>query len=200
MIDELFNFYKNALGGAISAPLCAEYKGYWQAAKNDKEKLVQLAMSQQAIPYFASYCNMKLGVTKDYILSNFGKYINGYTIHDADGVDGYTYGLYVDWDYDADLEIDKNVSHIMWTKGANIVVPQTKCPVIYISNGSDLHLICDGFNSVKLYLFDNSRVTIDDCDDTCDILVYKYSDKCVLERGRYCLSKDIYEHRKELRL
>lgn len=200
MKDELFNFYKNALSGSLSEPLCAEYKNEWRTANNDKEKLVALSLRQQSIPMFATYCYNKLGLTKKYILSEFGNYVNGYIVHNADGVEGYTYALYVDWDYDTDLVINQNVVHIMWTVGANIFVPQTKCPIIYLSNKSKVHLICEGFNSVKIYMFDKSEITIEDCDKDCDITVLKYSDKCKVLRGKYCLSDKIYEHNKELKL
>ena len=200
MRDELFDFYKNALSGALAEPLCAEYKDEWRSASGDKERLVALSLRQQSIPFFAHYCSKGKALDKDYILSTFAGYINGYTIHDADGVSGYTYGLYVDWDGDNDIVVDKDVSHIMWTADAALFVPATKCPVIYLSNNSNVHLVCEGYNSVKLYLFDNSGLTIDDCDNDCDITIYKYGSKCFVNKGRYCLCERIHEHEKELRL
>ena len=200
MENELFNYYKNALSGSLGEPLCAEYKNEWRAVKDNKEELVKLVMRQQSIPHFATFCHNKLGLTKKYILSEFGNYINGYTIHDADGVDGYTYGIYVDWDYDTDLDVDKDVIHVMWTVGATLFIPKTKCPTIYISNKSKVHLVCEGFNSVRVYMFDKSELTIEDCDNDCSVTVLKYSDKCKVERGKFCLSEKIKEFNKELKL
>lgn len=200
-MDELLEFKKNAILGKISGqPLCEEYKAYLRKCGNDKEMLVRLSLMQQCIPYFSAACYNKKGLSKKYILSEFGKYINGYTVHDADKVEGYSYGLYVDWDYDTDLIVDKDVSHIMWTVGATLFVPETTCPIIYISNKSNVHLVMEGYNTVKIYLFDESRVTIEECDDDSEVTIYKYNDKCKVEFGRYCFSTKIHEHNKELRL
>lgn len=196
----MFEFYKNALQGTLGVPLCADYKAEWRRNDGNKEKLVQFVMRQQSCPYFAHHCYMDKGLTKDYLRREFADYINGYTIHDADGVEGYTYGLYVDYDYDNDLVMDKDVAHVMWTVGANIVVPQTKCPILYVSNRSNVHLICEGFNIVKIYLFDRSTVTVEELDNDSSVVVYEYSRECKTERGKYCLSDNIKEFRKELRL
>lgn len=196
MEDELLRYHRNAL----AENLCKEWENRWKVCKNDKERLVALSLMQQSIPHFATFCAQKKGLSRKYILDNFGDYINGYTIWDAEDVEGYTYGLYVDYNPTHDLLVDKNVSHIMWTVGSTLVVPQTKCPIIYLSNRSNVHLVCEGYNSVKIYMFDSSNVTIECCNDDDSVTIYKYSDKCKVERGKYCLSSHIYEHRKELRL
>ena len=120
-------------------------------------------------------------------------------IKNVDGVDGYTYGLYVDWDYEKDLVVDKDVSSLMWCVGTNVVIPTSKCPTIYISNRSNVHLVCEGFNSVHIKLFDKSKVTIEDMDEESDVTVFRYSDECVVETGKYCL-KEPKVFNKELRL
>ena len=200
MNDELFDFYKNALSGVLSDPLCAEYRDEWRASSGDKERLVALSLRQQSIPFFAHYCSEGKALDEDYILRNFSDYINGYTILDADGVYGYTYGLYVDWDSDNDLVVDKNVSHVMWTTDATLLVPKTKCPIIYLSTNSNIHLVCDGYNYIKVYMFDKSVLTIDDCDNSTSVVVYKYDRRCDVRKGRYCICDKIHEHEKELRL
>ena len=200
MRNELFDYYKNALSGSLSEPLCAEYKNEWRSANGNKYELVKLCMRQQAIPHFATYCYNHSGLSKEYILSEFDKYINGFTVHDADGVSGYTYGLYVDWDYDTHLVAKQDVIHVMWSINTTILVPKTKCPTIYISNGSKVSLICEGFNSVKVYMFDDSEVAIDECDEDCDITILKYSDRCIVSKGKFCLSKKINEFDKKLKL
>jgi hypothetical protein len=194
-MDELDRYYK----ASLLDDLCTEYKGKWQRARGDKEALVRLAMCQQSQAHFVSYCHNGKGLSKDYIKDVFGDYINGYTLKDCDGVEGYTYGLYVDWDFDNDLNIVNDVSSVMWTIGASLVVPASKCPTIYISNRSNVHLVCDGCNSVNIKLFDESKLTIEDVDNTCDITIYKYSDKAEVEKGKYCfVEPKIFD--KELRL
>lgn len=194
-MDELLKYQKAALVNG----LCGEYKGYWQAAGNDKKKLVTLAMAQQSIPHLATYCYNGNGLTKDYILNNFKDYINGKTpILDADGVEGYTYALYIA--ENRILKPSADVSHLMWCKDITLQIKATKCPFLYISNNSDVKLSLDGFNNVKIYLFDESSLTIDDADETCSATIYKYSDKCTVKYGKFCISKRIKEFNKELRL
>jgi hypothetical protein len=199
MDNVMLEFYKSALSGDISSPLCSGYKAEWRKCGNNKEKLVRMSLSQQAIPYVSTYANKHNGLTKDYIKHNFGDYINGAVLDDCDGVLGYTYGLYVDWDYEKDLVVDKDVSSLMWCVGTNVVIPTSKCPTIYISNRSNVHLVCEGFNSVHIKLFDKSKVTIEDMDEESDVTVFRYSDECVVETGKYCL-KEPKVFNKELRL
>jgi hypothetical protein len=200
MKDEMFEFKRNALLGNISGqPLCQDYKMALRKCGNDKEMLVRLALQQQASPYFSTACYKELGLTKDYIKENFAEYINGHVLKDCDGVKGYTYGLYVDWDYENDLIVDKDVVGVMWTVGANIVIPTSKCPTIYLSNKSNVHIVGDGFNTVNIKLFDESKLIVEDIDENSEIIVYKYSDKATVEEGKYCFGK-VKVFNKELRL
>ena len=190
-----FKFLKDA----YTSGLCNEYRDEIRNCHEDKLQLIRLAMRQQSIPWVATKLSDGV-ITKRYIKNTFGVYLNGFILNDCDDVKDYTYTWYVDYDYDNDIVVDVDVIHVSFTKGARIVVPLTKCPIIYVSNKSDVHLICDGYNSVRVYLFDDSRVTIDDSDETCNILVYRYNDNCELVKGRYCLCKNINDYRKKLRL
>lgn len=183
-------FKRNALLGNISGqPLCSDFKSAWRQCGNNKEMLVRLALMQQSQPFFSTACYKSLGLSKEYIKEEFKDYINGYIVANADGVDGYTYALYVDWNYENDLEIKTDVAGIMWTTNANVVVEKTKCPTIYISNKSSVNLICDGFNTIHVKLFDKSKLFIDDLDGESQVIVYKYSDDAKVEEGKFCLGK-----------
>ena len=188
-MDELLEFKKNAILGKISGqPLCEEYKAALRKCGNDKEMLVRLALMQQCIPYLSHACYESMGLTKEYILSNFGELINGKRIFEnVEGVDGNTYQLYVG--YDKDFEITADVTSLMWCNGSQIVIESTKCPTIYVSNRSKIHLVGDGYNSIRIYLFDESVVNLDDFDEESSILVYKYSKDARVEIGKYCLGK-----------
>ena len=190
----MFNFLKFA----YSNELCNEYRNDIRACGDDKSRLVSLALRQQSIPYVATM--MYNGIlSKDYVIEKYGDYLNGHVMNDCDGVHGYTYSWYIGYDYDNDVEIETDVVHISSTIDTVFVVKQCKCPVIYVSNNSIVNIVCDGYNSVKVYLFDNSKVTIEDTDYDTVVTVYKYSDACVVERGKYNLGKT-KEFRKELRL
>lgn len=192
---ELFKYYKAALVNG----LCSDWKGYWQAAGDDKLKLITLAMSQQAIPHVVTYAYNGIGITKEYIETEFKDYINEKTpILDADGVDGYTYALYIA--QNRILRPSADVLSLMWNKDITLELKTAQCGFIYVSNNSDIRLVMDGFNSPRIYLFDSSTITIEDADETCSATIYKYSDKCKVNYGKYCLSKRIKEFNKELRL
>ena len=198
-MDELLEFKKSAILGKISGqPLCEEYKAALRKCGNDKEMLVRLALMQQCIPYLSHACYERMGLTKEYILNNFDELINGKrTFENVEGVDGYTYQLYVG--YDKDFDIIADVTSMMWCNNIQIVVKATRCPTIYISNDSDISLICEGFNTVNVKLFDSSAVTVEDLDENSEVVVYKYSTDAKVELGKYCLGK-VKVFDKELRL
>ena len=186
MDKELFEFQRNALSGKIAEPLCSEYKAAWRSCGDDKEKLVRLALKQQSTPYVSTACYRNLGVSKAYILNNFGEHINGRTFNDVEGVEGYTYQLWVG--YDDDIEITSDVISLMWVE-SRVFVPEIKCPTLYLSNYSSVYLTLNGYNSVHIYLFDESKVVVDDADESCEVVVYKYSSKADVVIGNYCFGK-----------
>ena len=194
MEQDLFNYYKHALSNG----LCSEYKGRWRACHDNKEQLVKLVMAQQSLPHFIHYCYNGMGLSKEYIQETFGDYINGnMVINDADGVDGYTYSLYVGFKGDFKAAVD--VLSLMWCNNTNVTVETSKCPVIYVGCGSHVHLSLDGYNCPHIYLFDDSNVTIGDADEDSKVVIYKYSDKAQVELGKYCLA-DVKVFDKDLRL
>ena len=199
MDKELFEFHKNALLGKISGePLCATYKQAWRACGEDKEMLVKFALRQQALPYFISSCYRKLGLSKQNILENYSQFINGKkTFYDCDGVDGYSYQLYVGFKGIFNATVD--VLGFMWCNNTNVTIETAKCPVIYVGCGSHIHLSLDGYNCPHIYLFDDSKVTIDDADEDSKVVIYKYSDKAQVELGKYCLA-DVKVFDKQLKL
>lgn len=200
MEKEIFTFYRNALMGTnMIEPLCEEYKTKWKLCHDNKEELIRLSLNQQSIPYFASMCYLGRGVSKGYLLAEYGHLINGVDILDADGVKGYKYGLFVDYNEDNPIIADKDVIHVMWTNGAEIVIPKTKCPTIYLSNESNVKIVCDGYNMPRIYLFDKSAVEIDDADEHTKVTAYKYNEGCNVTRGRYCFG-EVKEFSKELRI
>ena len=188
-MDGLLEFKKNAILGKISGqPLCEEYKAALRRCGNDKEMLVRLALCQQSIPYISHACYKHLGLTKKYILDNFGELINGKRVFsDVEGVNGYTYQLYVA--FNGNFKAVADVTSLMWCSSPLVLINATKCPVFYISNSSNVHISCDGYNSPKIYLFDDSVVTIDDADDTCDVIIYKYSDAASVKVGKFCMKE-----------
>lgn len=183
-MDEMVNFKRSALLGEVSGqPLCQDYKAAWRKCGNDKEMLIRLALSQQSIPFMSHACYEKLGLSKEYIMENFGEYINGKkTFDDVEGANGYTYQMYAG--YEDDFDIVSDVTTMMWTE-SSVMVRRTKCPTLYISNNSCISLFCEGFNSIRVYLFDGSSLSIEDADETCNIVVYKYSNTAKVDESDF---------------
>ena len=195
----MMEFYKAALQGAITSPLCAEYKNEWRACGDDKERLVKLVMRQQSLPYFITHCYQGKGLSKEYILKTFPDFINGKRpILDADLVKGYSYSIWID--FKAICKPDNDVSAFMWCNSPQVEIKPAKCPIFYIGAGSEIHLVCNGYNSPHIYLFDDSKLIIDDADDSCSFTVHRYSDKATVEIGKYCTTQNIKIFDKELRL
>lgn len=192
-MDELQRYYKESL----LANLCNEYKGYWQKAHGDKEKLMRLVLRQQCAAHFADFCYRGKGLTKEYCKREFANYINGRIFNDCDNVKGYTYGMFIDATTVTKMTVD--VTQFLWCN-TDVSIAQTKCPRLYVSNSSNIRLVLEGYNTISIYLFDNSKLVIDDANDTCSIIVYKYSDKASVDIGKYCTTQNLKVFQKELRL
>ena len=130
-------------------------------------------------------------------MREFSEYLNGRVFNDVDGVDGFTSAMYID--PSTDLEISSDTAQLLWCNNINVIIPQTKCPTLYVSNNSDVHFVLDGYNSIRIYLFDESKVVIDDADETCDVRVYKYSNTADVGTGKFFLG-NIKIFNKTLRL
>lgn len=199
MRNEMFDFYKFALQGVLTNPLCADYKNEWRACGQDKEKLVKLVMRQQSLPYFITHCSNGKGLSKEYILQEFGDFVNGKReILDADGVKGFKYSLYVG--ENEQIRPVDDVIALMWCNYTNLEIQSSKCPVIYLGCSSEVHLTLNGYNSPRIYLFDDSKLVIEDADDTCNLVIYRYSKEASIDIGKYCTTYNIKAFDKELRL
>ena len=186
-------FRKNAL----LANLCKEWSNMWAACHDDKEKLMRLVLMQQSAPYFASFCYRGKGLTKDYCKREFSDYINGRIFNDCDNVKGFSYAMYID--APTGFKIVPDVAQLLWCDNVDVTIPKTKCPILYVSNSSTIHITCDGYNCLHIYLFDDSKVTIDDADEDSKVVIYKYSDNAQVELGKYCLA-DVKVFNKKLKL
>lgn len=194
MKDEMILFHRNAL----LANLCKEWATMWSNCHGDKEKLMRLALMSQSAPYLASFCYNGAGLSKEYCQREFGEFLNGRVFNDCDAVEGFTYSMYINPSEAVEMCVD--VAQILWSPDIEVVIPPTKCNRLYISNKSSVHLTLEGYNTVQVYLFDESELIIDDADDTCEVVVYRYSDKSKVERGTYCISPKVKIFNKTLKL
>lgn len=195
-MNDLDRYYKEALLDG----LCGEYKGRWASCHGDKEKLVRLVMAQQSLPHFISYCHQGRGLGKEFILEEFKNFINGkYTGIDVDGVEG-NYKTSLNVAENAIFKLSDDVSAFMWSTIPSLQIEGCKATKLYVGCSSEVHLVCDGYNSVTVMLFDDSVLYLDDVDEESSVTVYKYSDESRVEIGRFCLSQKVHQFRKELKL
>lgn len=193
MTNEILNFRKNAL----LANLCKEWDIMWMSCKDDKEKLIRLALMQQSIPYVMTFCNDGRGVSKEYVLNEFRNEINDKQHLNCDDIDGdYLYSLHITND---NVNLTSDISAFMWCDDILVNVKATKCPVLYVGCGSTIHLSCEGYNSCRIYMFDTSKVYVDYLDEQSDLLVYKYSPTCEVIHDNFCFGK-VTTHLKKLRI
>ena len=195
-MDALNYYYKNAL----LADLCSDYKGRWASCHGDKEKLFRLAVSQQAFPHMATFAYDGNGLTREYITTEFGDFINGrYTAIDADGVEGgYRTQLFVG--HDRPIFDESDVVEMMWCDVPMLVVKETKATKIYLACGSSASIVCDGYNSVVVMLFDDSSVMLEDVDENSTVTIYRYGENASVMTGKYCLSDRVKVFNKELKI
>lgn len=192
-MDELSFYRKNS----ILANLCKDWNGRWAACHGDKDKLMRLVLARQAAPHFATFCYNGAGLSKEYCLREFGDYVNGRIFNDVDGVEGFTSCMYVD--ASESLKIASDTTQLLWCDNVDVTVPATKCPALYISNRSVINLNLEGFNIVSVYLFDESVLNVEDADQTCEVIVYKYSSRAEVNVGKFCFGA-VKTFNKQLRL
>lgn len=198
MKDEMMQYYKNSLLDG----LCAEYKGRWQGAHGDKEKLVRLVLNQQALPHFLTYCHNGKGLSMDFLMDAYADYINGqYTAIDADGVEGggYKSQLYIGHNDNIHVE-STDVLALGWCNVPSLEIKPTKSVKVYVGCSSNVYIDCGGYNNVIVMLFDDSVVHLEDIDEDSHVMIYRYSDDAVVERGKYCISRNVKVFDKELKL
>lgn len=183
-MDKLQEYYKNA----ILANLCTEYKEEWRAAGTDKEQLFRLALVQQSIPHWLTFAYNKQGITKEYVETEFSEYINGkYTAIDVDGVEGnYKTCLYVG--FKAILKPENDVSVFAWANVPLVEIKACHAPKLYVGCNSNINITPQGFTSIIIMLFDESTISIDECDNTNEISIYKYSKKAKVNTDKFCLA------------
>lgn len=197
-MDELTDFRKNALRGVLAAPLCADYRKEWFACGDDDGELMRLALRQQSLPYLITHCNDGYGMSKEYIKERFGKWTNGHVFDGCDGVAGYTYAIYVD--SEGILSPVTDITAFMWCNTMSLEIKATRCPIFYVGCNSHLSISCDGYNTVKIYLFDESSIEVYDADDTCEVIIYRYGNGADVACGEYASKGSVKVFNKELRL
>lgn len=124
---------------ALAMGLCGDYKGKWDNAQTPKE-LVKLATDINGADFLCASVAKEWGLSKDFLLKNFGEYINGKFI--ARQEKGYTSEIYIG-------HTDKIVSFatiliLLYTEDAVVHIPKNHVCKIYAAQNTNLVIMCEG--------------------------------------------------------
>lgn len=138
--------------------LCKSFSERWDNCRS-KLQLYKLACDVNSLAYIAETVANGYGLSQDYIIKEFGQFINGKCISDADG---YTSCIYCEPD-ELNLSINTTAALVIGYNGT-IYIPKYRICEIYLCN-SHVHILGDGKGVVYLY---NSII---DKSDTSPIII-----------------------------
>lgn len=134
---------------AILLGLCDQYRGKWDACKSKRE-LVDLALDSNGVEFMADSMAFGWGLGKDYLLREFGEWMNGFYIS-REG--GYTSEMYVG--AHGVLNTRSALLLVAYCGGLEIIVPEHHVCRIYVCGGSKARIECLGDAEVVEYGVDN---------------------------------------------
>lgn len=140
MNNELLTLKRNA----VLLGLCDRYKTEWNEAK-DKKDLVDMALDANGVEFMAKSVAEGWGLSKDYILDNFGDYVNGSYVRDKGG---YTSEIYVG--YGGDI-LQRATLNLLVGCDTSVLVPEGSMCKIYVCGMSDVRIKCVGKCYVYVY-------------------------------------------------
>jgi len=139
-MNELENFKKSA----FKIGLCDEYKSIWSNVKS-KSQCIDMISSCQGAQYFISAKNSGIAPTNEYILNEFGSYINGGYIAKVSDYDTQWY---------IENKEDVNVNTLF------TYVLDSKC-VFNLCGGKVFHITFAGKSDVTLNIDKDTIVYVD---------------------------------------
>lgn len=148
-MDEMEHFRRNAdrLG------LCDTFAQKWSNCKS-KKQLYDLACDINSLPYMADMIAKGYGLSSDYLVREFGQFLNGKCIYRSNK-DGYTSQMYCQYDGD---EIEVKTTALLLIDVHNVRVVADRICEIYMVN-SEVEIVGRGHAIVYPY---NSEVTKND--------------------------------------
>ena len=167
---------------AVRRNLCVDYALMWAKCGNNKEKLFDLSLEPQAIPYIATSIYEGWGLSSDYIFNEFYDYINGRRIaENISDVEAATASLYVRYNLERMADLNESVIHICDCAYILAQVKKFGVSQIHISNNSHVRLYTGGNNILSIYLYDTSIIDLGVLSKGDNITIYKYSDNAFVK-------------------
>lgn len=138
---------------AILLGLCDQYRAKWNACKSKRE-LVDLALDGNGIEFMADSMAFGWGLGKDYLLREYGEWMNGFY---RSREDGYTSEMYVG--AHGVVNVRSALLLVAYCDDLEIVVSEHNVCRIYVCGGSKVRVECLGDAELVVYGEDND-VTI----------------------------------------
>ena len=133
--------------------LCGQYKTMWDACRNKKD-LIDMALDANGVEFMADSIEFGWGLSKEYLIKEFGDFINGKYQRNRGG---YKSRMYVG--YEEDITIDSTITLLVGCKG-KVIIPYGIINNIYICGGCDIDVKNDGV--VYLYAYGSSNKVHED--------------------------------------
>ena len=143
--SELLTLKRNA----IMLGLCGQYKSKWNSASTKRE-LVDLALDSNGIEFMADSIAFDWGLSKDYLLKEFGEFMNGF--HQC-REKGYTSEMYIGTH--GVLSVKSTLLLIGYCDDLEIEIPQHTVCRIYVCGGSRVRIENKGHAEIYEYGTDN---------------------------------------------
>lgn len=124
--------------------LCDRYRAAWDGAEG-KRDLVDLALDTNGVEFMARSVAEGWGLSKDYILGNFGDYVNEKYVRDKGG---YTSKMYVD--YGGDI-FQPATLNLLVGCNTSVLVPEGSVCKIYVCGRTYIRVNCAGKCYVYVY-------------------------------------------------
>lgn len=129
--------------------LCGQYKTMWDACRNKKD-LIDMALDANGVEFMADSIAFGWGLSKEYLMKEFGDFINGKYQRNKGG---YKSRMYVG--YEGDITIDSTITLLVGCKG-KVIVPCSMVGNIYICGGCDIDVKNDGVVYLYEYAGNNN--------------------------------------------
>lgn len=140
-MEDLLQFKRNAtfLG------LCGEYKKKWDAC-GDKRALVGMALDSNGVEFMADSIAFGWGLSRDFLLKEFGEYANGaYQCHER----GYTSEMYIG--ARGELTARSTILLVAYCDDLRIEVPERFACRVYVCGGSKVEIRNLGATELFVY-------------------------------------------------
>lgn len=144
-MEKLLQFKRNA----VFLGLCDEYKKKWDAC-GDKQALVDMALDSNGVEFMADSIAFGWGLSKDFLLKEFGDFTNGkYQCHK----NGYTSEMYIG--AHGVIEVKSTLILVAYCTGIKICIPEHMACKVYICGGSNVCIENQGRAEIYVFGSDN---------------------------------------------